>query len=70
MTPLTIYLDRAILGRCIVCEKRLGNLSMWVGSGTVTEWTKDRGEFIRDAEMHVCSEECFGLFEAGERVPA
>ena len=43
---------------------------MWVGSGTVTEWTKDRGEFIRDAEMHVCSEECFGLFEAGERVPA
>ena len=70
MTPLTIYLDRAILGRCIVCEKRLTAPSYWVASGTVTEWTKGEGEFTRDAEMHVCSDECLGLFEAGEKVPA
>lgn len=70
MTPLTIYLDRAILGRCIVCEKRVAGTSFWIGSGLVTEWTKERGEFTRDAEMWVCSEECLGLYEAGERVPA
>lgn len=70
MTSITIYLDRAILGRCIVCEKRLGNLSMWVGSSTVTEWEQDKGECTQDVEMHVCSEECLGLYEAGERVPA
>lgn len=70
MTPLTIYLDRAILGRCIICEKRLGGISFWVGSATVTEWTNDRGEFTRDADMEVCSGECLGLYEAGERVPA
>lgn len=70
MTPLTIYLDRAILGRCIVCEKRLAGTSIWVGSATVTEWEQGRGDFTREAEMMVCSDECLGLYEAGERVPA
>lgn len=70
MTPLTIYLDRAILGRCIVCEKRLAGTSLWVGSAIVTEWEKGKGEFRREADLSVCSEECLGLYEAGERVPA
>lgn len=73
MNLIPLFVDRALHGRCAICNHRLRSKAIVLYSASTVAWEKDNpaGEVEGDVEVKVCGDECFNLWEAGEiQVPA
>jgi hypothetical protein len=62
-----IFVDRAIAGRCVICERKLPKRTKIIlYTAHANLWTKGVGEDCREVEVAVCGKPCYDRYSDGE----
>lgn len=61
--------DRAMQGRCIICNRRLPKHRIALYHAYAHEWKRDVGETEATVEVCVCGDKCLTRYEHGEIAP-
>ncbi|OGO09273.1 MAG: hypothetical protein A2Y61_05365 [Chloroflexi bacterium RBG_13_60_13] len=63
---LALNVDRALAGRCIICDRRLPKHRIALYNAQARTWTRGVGEDMREVEVCVCGDRCLQRYEDGE----
>lgn len=58
--------ERALAGRCIICNRRLPKHRIALYHAQATTWTRGEGEDCQTVEVCVCGDKCLERYNDGE----